>query len=100
MGQEIARTTQTIQSLQHSKSYVDNNSATIDRNFNDAILQRIMDVHPEIGSKAQAARWITSHQGEADQLARELMPIHGGLPTKIGVIAIVVDRNWLILILK
>lgn len=82
VGQEIARTAQTIQSLQQSKSYVESNAATIDRNFNDAVLQHIVNAHPEINSKEQAARWISSHQSEADAVAKEMMSIDGGLPQK------------------
>ncbi|WP_341756998.1 conjugal transfer protein TraG N-terminal domain-containing protein [Candidatus Tisiphia endosymbiont of Nemotelus nigrinus] len=82
IGREIARTAQTMQSLQSQKSYVAQNSATIDRNVNDAVLQRIIDTHPEITSKEQAARWMMSHPVETDQLAKQVMSIDNPLPNK------------------
>ncbi|MDD9335274.1 MAG: hypothetical protein PV347_04485 [Rickettsiaceae bacterium] len=81
IGREIARTAQTMQSLQSQKSYVDQNSATIDRNVNDAVLQKIIDTHPEISGKEQAARWMMSNPVETDQLAKQVMSIDNSLPS-------------------
>lgn len=75
VGREMAKTDQAIQSLQHQRSYVNQNSASINRNFNDAVLQKVIDTHPEIGSKEQAARWISSHPSQTDALARAVMGV-------------------------
>lgn len=76
VGQEIAQTEQTMQSLQHSKSYLESNSAHIDRNFNESVLEKVMELHPEVGSKAGAAQWISEHSHESDQIASGLMSVY------------------------
>lgn len=68
-----AKTQQDIDSYTDQISYVQANSGTIDRNANDAVINAVMNRHPEIGSKEQAARWMRSHRAEADEIARPII---------------------------
>ncbi|MCC8399454.1 MAG: conjugal transfer protein TraG N-terminal domain-containing protein [Rickettsia endosymbiont of Platyusa sonomae] len=81
VGQEIARTAQTMQQLTNQRNYVDSNSATIDRNMNEPVLQAIIAKNmPGITSKEQAARWASTHSQEARQIAQEVVGIDNPFP--------------------
>ncbi|HJD60429.1 MAG TPA: hypothetical protein LFW20_07380, partial [Rickettsia endosymbiont of Omalisus fontisbellaquei] len=59
--------------MQKEIGYIRSNSATIDHNINDQVLQKIIDTHPDINSKEQAVRWIQTHGMEAGNIAREII---------------------------
>ncbi|BAG40597.1 putative conjugative transfer protein TraG [Orientia tsutsugamushi str. Ikeda] len=83
VGQEIAKTKQEMEQLTHSINYVFQNSATIDRNINELVLNEIIAQNPEIRSKEQAARWIMYHSAEAEKIALEVAKINNKVPNEI-----------------
>ncbi|SPR03381.1 conjugal transfer protein TraG [Orientia tsutsugamushi str. Gilliam] len=83
VGQEIAKTKQEMEQLTHSINYVFQNSATIDRNINELVLNEIIAQNPEIRSKEQAARWIMHHSAEAEKIALEVAKINNKVPNEI-----------------
>ncbi|KJV79900.1 conjugative transfer TraG domain protein, partial [Rickettsia hoogstraalii str. RCCE3] len=63
VGQEIARTKQNIEQLSYNMNYVSQNSASIDRNLNEPVLNSIIAKNiPGVSSKEQAAMWASTHQ--------------------------------------
>ncbi len=82
VGREIAKTAQTMQQLTNQRHYVDSHSATIDHNMNEPVLQAIIAKNiPGITSKEQAARWASTHNHEAMQVAQEVVGINNSLPS-------------------
>ncbi|SPR12831.1 conjugal transfer protein TraG [Orientia tsutsugamushi] len=84
VGQEIAKTKQEMEQLTHSMNYVFQNSATIDRNINEFVLNEIIAQNPEIRSKEQAARWIIKHSAEAEKIAFEVAKINNEVPKNLN----------------
>ncbi|KJV71074.1 putative traG protein [Orientia tsutsugamushi str. TA716] len=84
VGQEIAKTKQEMEQLTHSMNYVFQNSATIDRNINELVLNEIIARNPEIRSKEQAARWIMHHSAEAEKIAFEVAQINNEIPEDLN----------------
>ncbi|WP_109490456.1 conjugal transfer protein TraG N-terminal domain-containing protein [Orientia tsutsugamushi] len=84
VGQEIAKTKQEMEQLTHSMNYVFQNSATIDRNINELVLNEIIAQNPEIRSKEQAARWIMYHSAEAEKIALEVAQINSEVPKDLN----------------
>ncbi len=84
VGQEIAKTKQEMEQLTHSMNYVFQNSATIDRNINELVLNEIIAQNPEIRSKEQAARWIINHSAEAEKIAFEVAKINNEVPKNLN----------------
>ena len=82
VGKEIAKTEQTMQSLNHSKSYLDQNSATFNRNMNDEMLEEVKRTQPGIHSKAQAADWVQAHPQESANMFKQLVGLHNQLGEK------------------
>ncbi|WP_341763536.1 hypothetical protein [Candidatus Tisiphia endosymbiont of Beris chalybata] len=81
VSREIAKTTQTMQQLSNQRNYVESNSATIDRNMNEPVLQAIIARNiPGVTSKEQAARWASHHSHEAMNIAQEVVGINKPLP--------------------
>lgn len=67
---EKARTQQDIDTYSEQLSYLESHSGTINRNMNDQILQEVIQLHPELHSKEQAAKWMRSHGVETDNIAK------------------------------
>ncbi|WP_371253071.1 conjugal transfer protein TraG N-terminal domain-containing protein [Orientia tsutsugamushi] len=84
IGQEIAKTKQEMEQLSYSMNYVSQNSATIDRNINELVLNEIIARNPEIRSKEQAARWIMHHSAEAEKIAFEVAQINNEIPEDLN----------------
>nr|WP_245406547.1 conjugal transfer protein TraG N-terminal domain-containing protein [Orientia tsutsugamushi] len=84
VGQEIAKTKQEMEQLTHSMNYVFQNSATIDRNINELVLNEIIAQNPEIRSKEQAARWIINHSAKAEKIAFEVAKINNEVPKNLN----------------
>ncbi len=68
-----AKTQQDVDTYSKQLSYVQANSGTIDRNANNDVMQAVMEKHPELQSKEQAARWMKSHRTEADAIAQPII---------------------------
>ena len=73
IGHEKAKTQQDIDSLTKQLSWIESNSGTINRNANDQVIKEVMNQHPELRSKEQAARWMRTHSEEADAIARPII---------------------------
>ena len=73
IGHEKAKTQQDIDSLTKQLSWIESNSGTINRNANDQVIKEVMNQHPELRSKEQAARWMKTHAEEADAIARPII---------------------------
>ncbi|KJV54525.1 conjugative transfer TraG domain protein, partial [Orientia chuto str. Dubai] len=84
IGQEIAKTKQEMEQLSHSINYVSQNSATIDRNINELVLNKIIDQIPEVNSKAQAALWARNHSDEAAQIAFKVAQVNSTVPQDLN----------------
>ncbi|WP_375326567.1 hypothetical protein [Candidatus Tisiphia endosymbiont of Nemotelus uliginosus] len=81
VGREISKTQQTMQQLSNQRNYVESNSATIDHNMNEPVLQAIIAKNiPGIVTKEQAARWARAHSHEAMQTAQEVIEVANPLP--------------------
>nr|WP_241760919.1 conjugal transfer protein TraG N-terminal domain-containing protein [Rickettsia endosymbiont of Ixodes scapularis] len=62
VGQEIAKTKQNMEQLSYNMNYISQNSASIDRNLNEPVLNSIIDKNiPGVSSKEQAAMWASTH---------------------------------------
>ncbi|XVN40886.1 MAG: hypothetical protein RCO49_09210 [Rickettsia endosymbiont of Argas persicus] len=85
VGQEIARTKQTMEQLSYNINYVSQNSASIDRNLNEPVLDSIVAKNiPGVTSKEQAARWANTHQHEAEQIALDIAKINNIVPKALS----------------
>ena len=85
VGQEIARTKQNMEQLSYNMSYVSQNSATIDRNLNESVLNAIVAKNiPGVSSKEQAATWANNHQKEAELIALDVASINNTIPQKLN----------------
>ncbi|WP_341794393.1 conjugal transfer protein TraG N-terminal domain-containing protein [Rickettsia endosymbiont of Rhinocyllus conicus] len=85
VGQEIARTKQNIEQLSYNMNYVSQNSAAIDRNLNEPVLNSIIAKNiPGVSSKEQAAAWASTHQQEAEQIALSIAKINNTIPQNLS----------------
>ncbi|KJV54456.1 putative conjugative transfer TraG domain protein [Orientia chuto str. Dubai] len=84
IGQEIAKTKQEMEQLSHSINYVSHNSAIIDRNINELVLNEIINQIPEVNSKEQAARWARDHSDEAEKIAFKVAQINDAVPQDLN----------------
>ncbi|WP_032138660.1 hypothetical protein [Rickettsia tamurae] len=85
VGQEIARTKQNIEQLSYNMNYVSQNSASIDRNLNEPVLNSIIAKNiPGVSSKEQAAMWASTHQQEAEQIALNIAKINNTIPQNLS----------------
>ncbi|MDR0329818.1 MAG: hypothetical protein LBH99_04075 [Rickettsia sp.] len=85
VGQEIARTKQNMEQLSYNINYVSQNSATIDRNLNEPVLDSIVAKNiPGVTSKEQAAKWANTHQKEAEQIALDIAKINNIVPKTLS----------------
>ncbi|MCC8369759.1 MAG: conjugal transfer protein TraG, partial [Rickettsia endosymbiont of Oxypoda opaca] len=85
VGQEIARTKQNIEQLSYNMNYVSQNSAAIDRNLNEPVLNSIIAKNiPGVSSKEQAAMWASTHQQEAEQIALDIAKINNTIPQNLN----------------
>ncbi|ALN41233.1 conjugal transfer protein TraG [Rickettsia rhipicephali] len=85
VGQEIARTKQTMEQLSYNINYVSQNSASIDRNLNEPVLDSIVAKNiPGVTSKEQAARWANTHQHGAEQIALDIAKINNIVPKALS----------------
>ncbi len=85
VGQEIARTKQNMEQLSYNVNYVSQNSASIDRNLNEPVLDSIVAKNiPGVTSKEQAARWASTHQKEAEQIALDIAKINNIVPKALS----------------
>ena len=73
IASEKARTQQDVDTYSEQLSYVQANSGTIDRNANNEVMKSVMEKHPELKSKEQAARWMKSHRAETDSIAQPII---------------------------
>jgi hypothetical protein len=69
IAEEKAKTQQDIDTYSNQISYL------------DQYLQKIMETHPELGSKDQALRWTKTHQAEADAIAHDTIKQNNPLKT-------------------
>ncbi|XVN42521.1 MAG: conjugal transfer protein TraG N-terminal domain-containing protein [Candidatus Rickettsia vulgarisii] len=85
VGQEIARTKQNIEQLSYNMNYIAQNSATIDRNLNEPVLNAIVAKNiPGVSSKEQAAMWTGIHREEAEQIALDIAKIDNTIPQNLS----------------
>ena len=85
VGQEIARTKQNMEQLSYNMSYVSQNSASIDRNLNEPVLNAIVAKNiPGVSSKEQAATWANIHQKAAERIALDVASINNTIPQKLN----------------
>ncbi|WP_266264422.1 hypothetical protein [Rickettsia hoogstraalii] len=84
-GQEIARTKQNMQQLSYNMNYITQNSAAIDRNLNEPVLNSIIAKNiPGVNSKEQAAIWASTHRQEAEQIALDVAKINNTIPQNLS----------------
>ncbi|WP_375319535.1 conjugal transfer protein TraG N-terminal domain-containing protein [Candidatus Tisiphia endosymbiont of Oplodontha viridula] len=85
VGQEIAKTKQNMEQLSYNINYVSQNSATIDRNLNEPVLDSIIAKNiPGVTSKEQATKWANTHQKEAEQIALDIAKINNIVPKTLS----------------
>ncbi|XVN40755.1 MAG: conjugal transfer protein TraG N-terminal domain-containing protein [Rickettsia endosymbiont of Argas persicus] len=85
VGQEIAKTKQNIEQLSYNMNYISQNSASIDRNLNEPVLNAIVARNiPGVSSKEQAAMWANTHQQEAEQIALDIARINNTIPQSLN----------------
>ncbi|KJV77265.1 putative traG protein [Rickettsia hoogstraalii str. RCCE3] len=85
VGQEITRTKQNMEQLSYNMNYISQNSATIDRNLNEPVLNSIIAKNiPGVSSKEQAAMWAGTHQQEAEQIALDIAKINNTIPQNLN----------------
>ncbi|UCM86398.1 MAG: conjugal transfer protein TraG N-terminal domain-containing protein [Rickettsia endosymbiont of Culicoides impunctatus] len=85
VGQEIARTKQNMEQLSYNINYLSQNSASIDRNLNEPVLDSIVAKNiPGVTSKEQAAKWANTHQKEAEQIALDIAKINNIIPKALS----------------
>ncbi|EER22350.1 conjugal transfer protein TraG N-terminal domain-containing protein [Rickettsia endosymbiont of Ixodes scapularis] len=85
VGQEIAKTKQNIEQLSCNMNYIAQNSAVIDRNLNEPVLNSIIAKNiPGVSSKEQAAMWAGTHQKEAEQIALDIAKINNTIPQNLS----------------
>ncbi|WP_342259868.1 hypothetical protein [Candidatus Tisiphia endosymbiont of Metellina segmentata] len=85
VGQEIARTKQNMEQLSYNINYVSQNSASIDRNLNEPVLDSIVAKNiPGVTSKEQATKWANTHQHEAEQIALDIAKINNIIPQSLS----------------
>nr|WP_253308672.1 conjugal transfer protein TraG N-terminal domain-containing protein [Rickettsia endosymbiont of Ceutorhynchus assimilis] len=85
VGQEIAKTKQNMQQLSYNMNYIAQNSASIDRNLNEPVLNSIIAKNiPGVNSKEQAAMWANTHQQEAEQIALDIVRINNTIPQSLS----------------
>ncbi len=85
VGQEITRTKQNIEQLSYNMNYIAQNSASIDRNLNEPVLNAIVAKNiPGVSSKEQAAMWASTHQQEAEQIALDIAKINNTIPQNLS----------------
>lgn len=85
VGQEIAKTKQNIEQLSYNMNYIAQNSAAIDRNLNEPVLNSIIAKNiPGVSSKEQAAMWASTHQQEAEQIALNIAKINNTIPQNLN----------------
>nr|WP_325100674.1 conjugal transfer protein TraG N-terminal domain-containing protein [Rickettsia tamurae] len=85
VGQEIAKTKQNMEQLSYNMNYISQNSASIDRNLNEPVLNSIIDKNiPGVSSKEQAAIWASTHQQEAEQIAFDIAKINNTIPKNLS----------------
>ncbi|KJV77578.1 conjugative transfer TraG domain protein [Rickettsia hoogstraalii str. RCCE3] len=66
-------------------NYVSQNSASIDRNLNEPVLNSIIAKNiPGVSSKEQAAMWASTHQQEAEQIALNIAKINNTIPQNLS----------------
>ena len=88
VGQEIARTKQNLEQLSYNMNYVSQNSAAIDRNLNEPVLNAIVAKNiPGVSSKEQAAMWTGTHREEAEQIALDIAKIDNTIPQNLSSIS-------------
>lgn len=85
IGQEIAQTKQNMQQLSYNMNYITQNSASIDRNLNEPVLNSIIAKNiPGVNSKEQAATWANTHRQEAEQIALDMAKINNIIPQNLS----------------
>ncbi|WP_341789867.1 hypothetical protein [Rickettsia endosymbiont of Polydrusus tereticollis] len=85
VGQEIASTKQNIEQLSYNMNYIAQNSAAIDRNLNEPVLNSIIAKNiPGVNSKEQAAAWVSTHTQEAEQIALDIAKINNTIPKNLS----------------
>nr|WP_245207396.1 conjugal transfer protein TraG N-terminal domain-containing protein [Rickettsia fournieri] len=85
VGQEIAQTKQNIEQLSYNMNYIAQNSAAIDRNLNEPVLNAIVAKNiPGVSSKEQAATWANNHRQEAEQIALDIAKINNTIPQNLN----------------
>lgn len=85
VGQEIAKTKQNIEQLSYNMNYISQNSASIDRNLNEPVLNAIIAKNiPGVSSKEQAATWANNHRQEAEQIALDIAKINNTIPQNLS----------------
>ncbi|XVN41417.1 MAG: conjugal transfer protein TraG N-terminal domain-containing protein [Rickettsia endosymbiont of Argas persicus] len=85
VGQEIAQTKQNMQQLSYNMNYITQNSASIDCNLNEPVLNSIIAKNiPGVSSKEQAATWANNHRQEAEQIALDIAKINNTIPQNLN----------------
>ncbi|KJV93158.1 conjugal transfer protein TraG N-terminal domain-containing protein, partial [Rickettsia amblyommatis] len=85
VGQEITQTKQNIEQLNYNMNYISQNSASIDRNLNEPVLNSIIAKNiPGVNSKEQAATWANTHRQEAEQIALDIAKINNTIPQNLS----------------
>ncbi|KJV80292.1 putative traG protein [Rickettsia hoogstraalii str. RCCE3] len=85
VGQEITRTKQNMEQLSYNMNYITQNSAAIDRNLNEPVLNSIIAKNiPGVNSKEQAAIWASTHRQEAEQIALDVAKINNTIPQNLS----------------
>ncbi|MFP3035055.1 MAG: conjugal transfer protein TraG, partial [Candidatus Tisiphia sp.] len=76
---------QNMEQLSYNMNYISHNSATIDRNLNEPVLNTIVSKNiPGVSSKEQAAMWASAHQEEAEQIALDIAKINNIIPQSLS----------------
>ena len=73
ISNDIAKTSQNIDTYSKQLSYLENNSGTINKNLNDPFLKEVMAQHPELTSKEHARRWASNHLEEANAIGKDVI---------------------------
>ncbi|WP_209445186.1 HsdM family class I SAM-dependent methyltransferase [Rickettsia fournieri] len=85
VGQEISRTKQNMEQLSYNINYISQNSASIDRNLNEPVLNTIIAKNiPGVSSKEQAATWAKTHQAETEKIALDIAKINNTIPKNLS----------------
>jgi hypothetical protein len=78
ISEQKAAVQQRVESLSNQIAFTNQQSSSIDKNYNDEVLEQVMKSHG-ISSKARAAQYLSNHRQEGQQILQNLVERDSGV---------------------